>query len=168
MGAGRPEPGPGLHQKRLGGGHEITDRCHLRPCLQKLVGALQKVCPPQRRVHRKILRNKHPPSSNHCQFIYRFAFVCIHTSYILLDILYLLKQLSCYRRLYCTNNKKKTTSKKKVKWKMVIKTQAECVAHVCTVLVWRWTHRHISLLGWLSADLFSPLVTDVFVFQVPK
>jgi hypothetical protein len=55
MGAGRPEPGPGLHQKRLGGGHEITDRCHLRPRLQKLVGALQKVCPPRRRVHRKIL-----------------------------------------------------------------------------------------------------------------
>ncbi len=78
MGAGRPEPGPGRHQKRLGGGHEITDRRRL----QKLAGALQKVRPPRRRVHRKILINKHPSSSNRCQFIYRFAFVCIHTSYL--------------------------------------------------------------------------------------
>jgi hypothetical protein len=30
MGAGRLEPGPGRHQKRLGGGHEITDRHRLR------------------------------------------------------------------------------------------------------------------------------------------
>jgi hypothetical protein len=89
MGAGRPEPGPGLHQKCLGGGHEITDRCRLRPRLQKLVGALQLVRPPRRQVHRKILRNKHPPSSNHCQFIYRFAFVCIHVSREVGEILYL-------------------------------------------------------------------------------
>jgi hypothetical protein len=81
MEAGRPEPGPGRHQKRLGGGHEITDRHRLRCRLQKLAGALQKMCLPRRRVHQKILRNKHPPSSNCCQFIYRFAFVCIHTSY---------------------------------------------------------------------------------------
>jgi hypothetical protein len=80
MGAVRPEPGPGRHQKCLGGGHKITDPRHLRRHLQKLAGALQKVRPPQRQVHRKILRNKHPPSSNSCQFIYRFAFVCIHTS----------------------------------------------------------------------------------------
>jgi hypothetical protein len=80
MGASRPEPGPGRHQKHLGGGHEITDRCCLRPRLQKLAGALQKVRPPRRQVHQKTLRNKHSPSSNHCQFIYRFAFVCIHTS----------------------------------------------------------------------------------------
>ncbi len=79
MGAGRPEPGPGRHQKHLGGGHEITDRRRLCRRLQKLAGALQKVCLPRRRVHRKILRNKHPPSSNDCQFINRFAFVCIHT-----------------------------------------------------------------------------------------
>jgi hypothetical protein len=85
MGAGRLEPGPGQHQKRLGRGHEITDRCHLRRCLQKLAGALQKVRPPWWRVHQKILKNKHPPSSNCCQFIYRFAFVCIHTSYIILN-----------------------------------------------------------------------------------
>jgi hypothetical protein len=81
MGAGRPEPGPGRHQEPVGGGHEITDRCRLRCCLQKLTGALQKVRPPRRRVHHKILRNEHPSSSNRCQFIYRFAFVCIHTSY---------------------------------------------------------------------------------------
>jgi hypothetical protein len=82
IGAGRPEPGPGWHQKRLGGGNEITDRCRLRRRLQKLAGALQKVRPPQRQVHQKILRNKHPLSSNRRQFIYRFAFVCIHTSYL--------------------------------------------------------------------------------------
>jgi hypothetical protein len=82
MGACRPEPGPGRHQKCLGGGHKITDRCRLRCHLQKLAGGLQKVCQPRRRVHQKILRNKHPPSSNRCQFIYRFAFVCIHTLYV--------------------------------------------------------------------------------------
>jgi hypothetical protein len=79
--AGRLEPGPGWHQKRLGGGHDITDRHRLCCGLQKLAGALQKMCMPWQRVHQKILRNKHPPSSNRCQFIYRFAFVCIHTSY---------------------------------------------------------------------------------------
>ncbi len=79
MGAGRLEPGPGQHQKRLGRGHEITDRCRLRCSLQKLAGALQKVRLPWQRVHQKILRKKHPPSSNRCQFIYRFAFVCIYT-----------------------------------------------------------------------------------------
>ncbi len=30
MGAGRPEPGPGRHQKHLGGGRETTDRRRLR------------------------------------------------------------------------------------------------------------------------------------------
>ncbi len=69
MGAGRPEPGPGRHKKRLGGGHEITDHRHLCRCLQKLAGALQKVRLPWQWVHQKILRNKHPPSSNRCQFI---------------------------------------------------------------------------------------------------
>jgi hypothetical protein len=49
--------------------------------MEKLRGALQKVRPPRRQVRRKILRNKHPPSSNRCHFIYTFAFVCIHTSY---------------------------------------------------------------------------------------
>jgi hypothetical protein len=82
MGAGRPEPGPGQLQERLGGGRETSDRCRLRRRLQKLAGALQKVRPPRRRVRRKILINKHPPSSNCCQFIYRFAFVCIKTSYV--------------------------------------------------------------------------------------
>jgi hypothetical protein len=81
MGAGMPEPGPGQHQERLGGGRQITDRCRLRRRLQKLGGALQKVRPPRRQVRRKILRNKHPPSSNTSQFIDGFAFVCIHTSY---------------------------------------------------------------------------------------
>jgi hypothetical protein len=81
-GAGRLEPGPGQLQERLGGGHEITDRRRLRCRLQKLGGALQKVRPPWRQVHRKIFRNKHPPSSNPFQFIDGFAFVCIHTSYI--------------------------------------------------------------------------------------
>jgi hypothetical protein len=80
MAAGRPEPGPGRHQKRLGGGHKITDRRRFYCCLQKLARALQKVRPPRRRVHQKILRNKHPLSSNRCQFINRFGFVCIHTS----------------------------------------------------------------------------------------
>jgi hypothetical protein len=80
MGAGRPEPGPGQLQERLRGGHEITDRLRLRRRLQKLGGALQKVRPPRRQVRQKILRNKHPPSSNRCHFIYTFPFVCIHTS----------------------------------------------------------------------------------------
>ncbi len=80
MEAGMPEPGPVQHQERLGG-RQITDRRRLRYRLQKLDGALQKVRPPRRQVRRKILRNKHPPSSNPSQFIYRFAFVCIHTSY---------------------------------------------------------------------------------------
>jgi hypothetical protein len=63
MGAGRPEPGPGQHQERLGGGRQITDcrrRCRR---LQKLAVMLQKVRPPWQRVGCKILRNKHPPSS---------------------------------------------------------------------------------------------------------
>jgi hypothetical protein len=81
MGAGRPEPGPGQLQERLGGGRETSDRHRLRHRLQKLGGALQKVCSPRRRVRRKILRNKHPPSSNLFKFIDGFAFVCIHTSY---------------------------------------------------------------------------------------
>jgi hypothetical protein len=81
MGAGRPEPRPGQLQEHLGGGRQTSDCRRLRRRLQKLAGALQKVRPPQRRVRRKILRNKHPPSSNRCQFIYRFAFVCIYTSY---------------------------------------------------------------------------------------
>jgi hypothetical protein len=81
MGAGRPEPGPGQPQECLGGGRETSDRRRLRRRLQKLAGALQKVRPPRRRVRRKILRKKHPPSSNRCQLIYRFAFFCIHTSY---------------------------------------------------------------------------------------
>ncbi len=78
MGAGMPEPGPGQHQERLGGGRQTSDRRRLR----KLGGALQKARSPQRQVRRKILRNKHPPSSNRCHFIYTFAFVCIHTWYI--------------------------------------------------------------------------------------
>jgi hypothetical protein len=82
MGAGMPEPGPGQHQERLGGGHPTSDRRRLRRHLQKLGGALQKARPPRRQVRQKILRNKHPPSSNRCHFIYTFAFVCIHTSYI--------------------------------------------------------------------------------------
>ncbi len=80
MGAGRPEPGPGQLQERLGGGRDTSDRRRLRRHLQKLGGALQKVRTPRRQVRRKILRNKHPPSSNCCHFIYTFAFVCIHTS----------------------------------------------------------------------------------------
>jgi hypothetical protein len=82
MGAGRPDPGPGQLQERLGGGHEITDRRRLRRRLQKLGGALQKVRPPRQQVLQKIFRNKHPPSSNPSQFIDGFAFVCIHTSYV--------------------------------------------------------------------------------------
>jgi hypothetical protein len=81
MGAGMPEPGPGQHQERLGGGRQTSDRRRLRRRLQKLGGALQKARPPLRQVRRKILRNKHPPSSYRCHFIYTFAFVCIHTSY---------------------------------------------------------------------------------------
>jgi hypothetical protein len=80
MGAGMPEPGPGQHQERLGGGRQTSDHRRLRRRLQKLGGALQKARPPRRQVRRKILRNKHPPSSNRCNFIYTFAFVCIHTS----------------------------------------------------------------------------------------
>jgi hypothetical protein len=78
MGAGMPEPGPGHHQERLGGGRLTSDRRRL----QKLGGALQKARLPRRQVRRKILRNKHPPSSNRCHFIYTFAFDCIHTSYV--------------------------------------------------------------------------------------
>jgi hypothetical protein len=81
MGAGMPEPGPGQHQERLGGGRQTSDRRRLRRRLQKLIGALQKARSPRRQVRRKILRNKHPPSSNGCHFIYTFAFVCFHTSY---------------------------------------------------------------------------------------
>ncbi len=77
MGAGRPEPGPGQLQERLGGGCQTSDRRRL----QKLRGALQKARPPRRQVLRKILRNKHPPSSIRCHFIHTFPFVCIHTSY---------------------------------------------------------------------------------------
>jgi hypothetical protein len=73
MGAGRPEPRPGQLQERLGGGHDTSDHRRLRLRLQKLGGALQKVRPPRRQVRRKILGNKHPPSSNRCQFIDRFA-----------------------------------------------------------------------------------------------
>jgi hypothetical protein len=83
MGAGMPEPGPGQHQERLGGGRHTSDRRRLRRRLQKLGGALQKARSPRRQVRRKILRNKHPPSSNRCHFIHTFAFDCIHTSYIL-------------------------------------------------------------------------------------
>ncbi len=83
MGAGRPEPGPRQLQERLVGGRQTSDRRRHRRCLQKLRGALQKARPPRRQVHRKLLRNKHPPSSNRCHFIYTFAFVCIHTSYVL-------------------------------------------------------------------------------------
>ncbi len=68
MGAGRPEPVPGQLQERLGGGHKITDRRRLRRRLQKLDGGLQKVRPPRQQVRQKILRNKHPPSSNPSQF----------------------------------------------------------------------------------------------------
>jgi hypothetical protein len=80
MGAGMPEPGPGQLQERLGGGRHTSDRRRLRRRLQKLGGALQKARPPRQQVHQKILRNKHPPSSNRCHFNYTFAFVCIHTS----------------------------------------------------------------------------------------
>ncbi len=72
-----PEPGPGQHQERLGGGRPTSDRRRL----QKLDGALQKERSPRRQLRQKILRNKHPPSSNHSHFIYTFAFDCIHTSY---------------------------------------------------------------------------------------
>ncbi len=82
MGAGMPEPGLGQHQERLGGGRQTSDRRRLRCHLQKLGGALQKARPLRRQVRQKILRNKHPPSSNRCHFIYTFAFVCIHTSYV--------------------------------------------------------------------------------------
>jgi hypothetical protein len=81
-----PEPGPGQHQERLGGGRQTSDRRCLRRRLQKVGGVLQKVRPPRRQVRQKILRNKHPPSSNCCHFIYTFTFVCIHTSYVVCDI----------------------------------------------------------------------------------
>ncbi len=82
MGAGMPEPGSGQLQERLGGGRQTSDRRRLRHRLQKLGGALQKARSPRRQGRRKILRNKHPPSSNRSHFIHTFAFVCIHTSYI--------------------------------------------------------------------------------------
>jgi hypothetical protein len=82
MGAGRPGPGPGQLQERLGGGRQTSDRRRLRRRLQKLGGVLQKARSPRCQVRRKILRNKHPPSSNPSQFIDGFAFDCIHTSYI--------------------------------------------------------------------------------------
>ncbi len=88
MGVDRPEPGPGQHQERLGGGRDTSDRRRLRRRLQKLGGALQKARSPRRQVCPKILRNKHPPSSNRCHFIYTFAFVCIHTSYIAIIFLF--------------------------------------------------------------------------------
>jgi hypothetical protein len=84
MGVDRPEPGPGQHQERLGGGRNISDRRRLRRHLQKLGGTLQKAPSPRRQVRQKILRNKHPPSSNRCHFIHTFAFDCIHTSYSIL------------------------------------------------------------------------------------
>jgi 50S ribosomal subunit-associated GTPase HflX len=82
MGAGMPEPGPGQHQELLGESRPTSDRRRLRRHLQKLGGALQKARSPRWQVRRKILRNKHPPSSHRCHFIYTFAFVCIHTSKI--------------------------------------------------------------------------------------
>ncbi len=83
MGAGMSMPGPGQLQERLGGGRQTSDRRRLRRRLQKLGGALQKARSPRQQVRRKILRNKHPPSSNPSQFIDGFAFDCIHTSYII-------------------------------------------------------------------------------------
>jgi hypothetical protein len=50
MGAGRPEPGPGQLQERLGGGRQTSDRRRLRCRLQKLRGALQKAHAPWRQV----------------------------------------------------------------------------------------------------------------------
>ncbi len=82
MGAGRPEPGPGQLQERLGGGRDTSDSRRLRRRLQKRGGALQKERLPRRQVLQKILRNKHPRSSNPSQFIDGFAFVCIHTLYM--------------------------------------------------------------------------------------
>jgi hypothetical protein len=90
MGAGRPKPGPGQLQECLGGGRKISDRCQLRRRLYKLAGALQKVRLPQQRVSQKILRNKHPPSSNRCQIMYGIAFVCIHTLYTCTDYCFFL------------------------------------------------------------------------------
>ncbi len=46
MGVDRPEPGPGQHQERLGGGRDTSDRRRL----QKLGGALQKARSPRRQV----------------------------------------------------------------------------------------------------------------------
>ncbi len=96
MGVDRPEPGPGQHQERLGGGRDTSDRRRL----QKLGGALQKAHLPWRQVRRKILRNKHLPSSNRCLFIHTFAFDCIHTSYICIRI----QQTFCgmARRRFCS------------------------------------------------------------------
>ena len=91
MGAGMPEPGPGQLQERLGGGRHTSDRLRLRRRLQKLGGALQKARSPRQQVRRKILRNKHPPSSNRSHFIHTFAFDCIHTSYITYIIYYFSK-----------------------------------------------------------------------------
>ncbi len=49
MGAGMPEPGPGQHQERLGGGRDTSDRRRrrLRRRLQRLGGALQKARSPR-------------------------------------------------------------------------------------------------------------------------
>jgi hypothetical protein len=41
MGAGRPEPVPGQHQERLGGGRHVTDRPRLYRRIQKLAEAVQ-------------------------------------------------------------------------------------------------------------------------------
>ena len=89
MGAGMPEPGPGQLQEYLGGGRQTSDRHRLRRRLQKLGGALQKARSPRQQVRRKILRNKHPPSSNPSQFIDGFAFDCIHTSYFANNVYFL-------------------------------------------------------------------------------
>jgi hypothetical protein len=92
MGAGMPELEPGQQQERLGGGRHTSDCLRLRHRLQKLGGALQKARSPWRQVRRKILRNKHPPSSNPSQFIDGFAFDCIHTSYVHVRLI----GLKCY------------------------------------------------------------------------
>ena len=102
MGAGMLEPGPGQLQERLGGGRHTSDRRRLRRRLQKLGGALQKARSPRRQVRRKILRNKHPPSSNPSQFIDKFAFVCIHTSYMFTNIGSIYFLSDCHL-MYCIN-----------------------------------------------------------------
>jgi hypothetical protein len=50
MEAGRPEPVPGQHQERLGGGRHVIDRPRLYRRIQKLAGAVQghMVLPPGR------------------------------------------------------------------------------------------------------------------------